>query len=150
MKGLAQRTKNDWLSRHTGSPLRLKTAGSTGGPGEFPLVAEGHSRLKRKRICFFSKENGTIRERKSKSLHFERIIGGFGGPPPINKKTKQYTRAQITRNQAYQSIACYNCTQIHNNCVQFGTSDVLLLVICNSVKMGIHLCYKWVPAQING
>jgi hypothetical protein len=76
--------------------------------------------------------------------------GGFGGPPPINKKTKQYTRAQITRKQAYQSIACYNCTQIHNNCVQFGTSDVLLLVICNSVKMGIRLCYKWVPAQING
>ena len=24
-----------------------------------------------------------------------------------------------------------------------GPLSMLLLVICNSVKMGIHLCYKW-------
>jgi hypothetical protein len=26
---------------------------------------------------------------------------------------------------------------------QVSEMDVLLLVICNSVKMGIRLCYKW-------
>jgi len=27
--------------------------------------------------------------------------------------------------------------------VHMGTITWLLFVICNSVKMGIHLCYKW-------
>ena len=32
-----------------------------------------------------------------------------------------------------------------NGCCKMipGPLSMLLLVICNSVKMGIHLCYKW-------
>ena len=29
-----------------------------------------------------------------------------------------------------------------------GPLSMLLLVICNSVKMGIHLCYKWVKPKL--
>jgi hypothetical protein len=49
---------------------------------------------------------------------------------------QKHIKTSINANWAQQiSVNCPRCI--------ISEMDVLLLVICNSVKMGIRLCYKW-------